>query len=392
MTHLYLDHAATTPMREEVVDAMLPYMREHYGNASSVHALGQDARAAINDARDQMAAVLRCEAREIFFTSGGTEADNLALRGTLQRHADRGRHIIVSAIEHDAVLNTADLLQAAGMADVTVVPCGRDGLIDPQRVAAAVRDDTVLVSVMLANNEVGTIQDIAAISQLVKGRNADTLVHTDAVQALGKIPVDVQTLGVDMLSVSGHKVYGPKGIGALFIRHGVALSAQMTGGPQERNRRAGTENVPAIVGLAVAATCAERERAHEMPRLQALSNRLMQGIVNVVEDCVATGSAHQRLPTFATFAIAGARTDLLLARLDAMGVYASGGSACGSGAPTPSHVLHAMGYPENLATGALRCTLGRGIMEGDINRAIAAIDEAIRHIRGAVADSPMPVS
>lgn len=379
--HIYLDYAATTPLAPEVLEAMLPWLTHSYGNPSSVHALGRAARNAIDDARDQIAVVLGCAHREIIFTSSGTEADNLAIRGTLDRWSERGKHIVVSAVEHDAVLTTARSLAEQGRAEVTIVGCDSEGTVDPLAVAAAVRDDTVLVSVMLANNEVGTIQDVTAIAARVKSRNPHTLVHSDAVQALGKIHINVEEIGVDMLTVSAHKVYGPKGAGALYARWGTFLTTQVTGGAQERSRRSSTENVAGIVGFGVAATAAESERETEMVRQQELATLLTQKVCNTVSDTIATAIAKRRLPTFSSFAFPGARTDLLLTLLDGMGVYASGGSACSSGANHPSHVLLAMGLEENLALSALRCTVGKNTTMDEIERAAAAIGDAVEHVR-----------
>ncbi len=271
MTRIHLDHAATTPLAAAVLEEMLPYLTTTQGNPSSVHASGRAARSAVDGARDRVASLLGCAQREIVFTGSGTEADNLALRGVLERRgAEVGRHMVVSAIEHDAILETARHLEAAGAATLTVAGCDHDCRVSPESVAAAVGDDTVLVSVMFVNNETGAIQDVAAIAEAVHRRNPRTLVHTDAVQALGRIPVHPDALGVDLLSLSAHKIYGPKGVGALWIRHGVALAAQSTGGGQERARRSATENVAGIVGLAAAADLAEQVRVRETDRQRAL--------------------------------------------------------------------------------------------------------------------------
>jgi len=380
---VYLDHAATTPVAGEVLETMLPYLRDRWGNPSSAHAGGRAARNAVDEARERLAAVLGCAAREIVFTSGGSEADNLALRGVLERNDGSERHLVVTAIEHDAVLKTAERLLESGQAAVDVVGCDAHGVVDPGEIAAAVRDTTVLVSVMLGNNEVGTIQDVAAVAERVKRKNPRTLVHSDAVQALGKLPIDVRALGVDLLSVSAHKVYGPKGCGALYVRQGVLLDAQICGGGQERNRRSGTENVPAIAGFGAAATLVERERETEMPRLAALSRRLTELVSTAVPDTVVTGEGGPRLATFATFAFPGVETQLLLTILDGEGVEASGGSACASGAHMPSHVLVAMGLSPHVCAGALRCTLGRGTSDADVARAATVIAGAVEQLRSA---------
>jgi cysteine desulfurase len=380
---IYLDHAATTPVAPPVAEAMLPYLGEHFGNPSSVHAAGRAAREAVDSARDGVAAVIGATQREIVFTGSGTEADNLALRGVLERYgAQRGRHLVITAIEHDAVLETARRLEENGLAEVTVVPCDHGGTIDPERVGAAVRPDTVGVSVMLVNNETGMVQDVAGAAAAARRENARVLVHTDAVQALPRLPVRVGELGVDLLSLSAHKLYGPKGVGALWVRHGVAVAAQATGGGQERNRRSGTENVCGIVGLAAAARLVESERSVEAPRQRRLAAQLAESIRTAVARCVITGDDRSRAAGFATLAFEEARSDLLLATLDGLGVCASGGSACSSGAPTPSHVLLAMGLPPDLAGGALRLTTGRDTTEADVAAAAAAVVAAVAQVRG----------
>ncbi len=380
---MYLDHAATTPLAPEALAAMLPHLRDVYGNPSSVHRQGRAARQAVDDARDALAAALGCAHREIVFTASGSEADNLALRGVVERWGrERGRHVVVSAVEHDAVLMTAQRLAASG-GDVSVVPCDPGCRVDPEAVAAAVRPDTVIASVMMVNNETGTVQDLAAIAAAVHAANPRTLVHTDAVQAAGRLPVRPRELGVDLLTLSSHKVYGPKGAAALWLREGVHVAAQTTGGGQERGRRSGTENVAAIAGFAAAMRLAETLRTSEAPRQASLSQRLVDLVLAAVPEAVATGSARHRAPGFATFAFAGCRTDLLLTVLDRSGLSASGGSACSSGAPTPSHVLVAMGLGPELAASALRCSLGRSTTASDVDAAARAISAAVAQVRAA---------
>ncbi|MFN2581364.1 MAG: cysteine desulfurase family protein [Candidatus Dormibacteria bacterium] len=382
MDVIYLDHAATTPIDPAVVTVMAPFWSERSGNPSSVHAAGRAARSAIDSARDALADVLRCAARELVFTGSGTEADNLALRGALERWGnERGRHIVVSALEHDAVLDTARHLAGIGAADITVVGCDHDGRVDPEAVAAAVRSDTVLVSVMLVNNETGVEQDVAAIAQAVHRHNSTTLVHTDAVQALPRLAVDPAALGVDLLSMSAHKLYGPKGVGALWVRHGTHIAAQMTGGGQERNRRSGTENTPGIVGFATAARRAADRREREGTRQTQLCRLLMERVNDSVSGVHVTGSDEHRAPGFATFPFDAVRSDVLLTVLDSHGVLASAGSACSSGAPMPSHVLTAMGYAPDLAAGALRCTTGVSTTVADIERAVDLIAAAVAQVR-----------
>jgi cysteine desulfurase len=381
---IYLDHAATTPVAREVLDEMLPHLGAAHGNPSSVHAEGRRARNAVDQARDRLAAALGCAPGEVVFTSGGSEADNLALRGVADRRA--GGHVVVSAVEHDAVLKTAEALAEQGRIELTVVGCDARGSVDPEQVAAAVREQTVLVSVMSANNETGVIQDVGEISRRVHQRNRTTLFHTDAVQALGKLRVDLRELGADMLTVTGHKVYGPMGAGALVVRRGVMLQPQITGGSQERARRAGTENVAAIVGFGAAVALVERERELEAVRLGRLSESLLELLVTGIPDAVVTGAGAPKLPSFVTLALPGVIGEVLITLLDQMGVEASSGSACASGAHMPSHVLAAMGLPPHLAGGALRLTLGRGTTQPEIERAAAVVVEAVARVRAAPAE------
>jgi cysteine desulfurase len=379
---IYLDHAATTPLDPEVRAALLPWLGELFGNPSSAHRHGRRARAAVDDARDRVAAAAGCASREVIFTSGGTEADNLALRGVLERWgAERGRHLVVSAVEHEAVLTTARDLAAAGRAELTVVDCDRRGRIDPAAVAAAVRADTVLVSVMLANNEVGTLQDLPGIAAAVRARNPRALVHTDAVQALGRLPLGLDALGVDLLSLSAHKAYGPQGVGALVARHGVFPAAQVTGGGQERGRRSGTENVAGVVGFGAAAELARRRQETDAAELSHLAGWLTDLLMESVPGLEATGDPAVRLPGLCSFVVRDCRSELLLAVLDELGVCASAGSACSSGAPVPSHVLEAMGFGD-LAGSALRLSLGRSTTPALVDAAAGRVQVAVARVRG----------
>ena len=380
---IYLDHAATTRVRPEVRQAIAPALDAVFGNPSSTHAAGRAARALVDTARDQVAAALGARAREIVFTGGGSEADNLALRGVAQARREPPGHLVVSAIEHEAVLETAHALAAAGWA-VTVLPVDGVGRVDPAQLAAALRPDTALVSVMLASNEVGTVQPVAELARVTRERSR-ALFHTDATQALGKLPIDVAALGVDLLTISAHKVYGPKGVGALYVRRGVELRPQITGGGHERARRSGTENVPGIVGLGLAATLAVAEQAVELPRQRALCDRLRALVLAGVPGAVVTGAeGPERLGNFATFAFPDVPGDLLLLRLDRAGVCASAGSACASGSVAPSHVLLAMGLPPAVAAGGLRCTVGRETTAADVDQAAAAIVQAVAAQRAPV--------
>jgi cysteine desulfurase len=361
----------------EVVEAMLPFLRDSWGNPSSPHARGRAARSAVDDARDRLAAVLGCAPRELTFTSGGTEADNLAIRGVVRRWGpDRGRHVVVSAIEHEAVLTTATILAERGDAEVTVVGCDPDGRIDPERIARAVRDDTVLVSLMLSNNEVGTVQDVDRAARLARTRNPRVLVHSDAVQAMGRLPIDLASLDVDLLSLSAHKCYGPKGCGALYARWGTHLTAQLDGGGQERGRRSGTENVAAIVGFAVAAELVERERPDQGARQAQLRDALESAILERTAGTRVAARGAPRLPNVSALLVDGAAAEALVAALDVAGVEVSSGSACSSGAAQPSHVLVAMGEDPR-ATALLRLSLGRDTAAGDVDAAAERIVTAI---------------
>jgi cysteine desulfurase len=378
---IYLDHAATTPLDPEVHAALLPWLGEQFGNPSSAHGHGRRARAAVDDARDQVAAAAGCASREVIFTSGGTEADNLALRGVLERWgAECGHHLVVSAVEHEAVLTTAQGLAEAGRAELTVIDCDRQGRIDPALVAAAVRPDTVLVSVMLANNEVGTVQDVPAIAAAVRARNPRSLVHTDAVQALGRLRLGIGALGVDLLSLSAHKAYGPQGVGALVARHGVFPAAQITGGGQERERRSGTENVAGVVGFGAAAELAGRRQETDAAELSRLAGWLTDLLIGSVPGLEPTGDPQVRLPGLCSFVVRGCRSELLLAVLDELGVSASAGSACSSGAPVPSHVLAAMGFGD-LAGSALRLSLGRFTTGAEVEAAAERVRISVSRVR-----------
>ena len=378
---IYLDHAATTPVDERVLEAMLPYFRERYGNPGSIHRLGQEAARALRRARAEIAHILNCRPSEIIFTSGATESDNLALRGIAlaRRHAGYGNHLIVSAVEHKAVLETADDLQQRYGFEVTRLPVDRYGQVSPEDVEAALREDTVLVSVMYANNEVGTLEPVAEIGALCRER--DIPFHTDAVQAAGYLPLDVQALNVDALSLSAHKIYGPKGVGLLYIRAGLPLWPQMTGGSQEAKRRAGTENVAGIVGMARALELVQSTRREESARVSALRDLLIEEVLKRVPDVYLTGHPEHRLPNHASFVVRGVESGKVLMGLDMAGVAASSGSACTSAADTPSHVLLAMGISAADAVGHIRLTLGRDTDEGAIRRAANVLTDVVARLR-----------
>ncbi|MDQ2784308.1 MAG: cysteine desulfurase [Chloroflexota bacterium] len=356
-TTIYLDHAATTPTDPAVIEAMLPYWRETWGNPSSLYAAGRQARAALDRARATLAAILHCHPREITLTSGGSESDNLALRGVVAaaRQAVRRPHLITSAIEHHAVLHTAAALETADV-DVTYLPVDAYGMVSPDDLTAAIRPETCLISIMHANNEVGTINPIAALAAIARARAIPF--HTDAVQAAGALPLDVDALGVDLLSLSAHKFNGPKGIGLLYTRRGTRWTPQITGGGQEMNRRAGTENVAYAVGMAVALTRAEAARSRVVAQCGALRDRLIERVLAEIPDVRLNGHRTQRLANNASLGFAGVEAESLLILLDAEGIAASAGSACASGSIEPSHVLMAIGVPEPYALGTLRFSLG----------------------------------
>ncbi len=380
MREIYLDYAATTPVHPEVRDAMLPYFREEFGNPSSSHVFGVRARRAVDEARGKLAFLINCEPEEIFFTSGGTESDNIALIGAMRAAGKENGHLVISAIEHHAVLETCEYLADNGF-DNTVVPVDRRGLVDPEDVRKAMTPETVLVSVMHANNEIGTIQPLAVIGRITK--EAGVLFHTDAVQTVGRVPVDVEELSVDLLSVSSHKLYGPKGVGALYIRRGTRIKPLLHGGSQERKMRAGTENVPGIVGLGAAAALAQRDMNEEIARQRTLRDRLIYGIRESIPDAALNGDEERRLPNNVNFSFAGVESEAVLAMLDAEGICASGGSACTAGSLTISHVLHSIGCPAELARGAVRFTLGRWTTEEDIEQVLKLLPDIINKLRAA---------
>ena len=376
---VYLDHSATTPLDPEVLQAMMPYLTEEFGNASSVYDLGQRARQAIDQARDEVAAFYGVAAKEVIFTSGGTEGDNFALRGIAERNADRGRHIITSTIEHDAVLRSAEALERDGF-EVTRLRVDRFGLVDPAALSEALRPDTILVSIMHANNEVGTIEPIRELVAVTR-EGSDAYFHTDAVQSTGKTPARVDELGVDLLSMSAHKLHGPKGVGCLIVRSGVRLEPQLHGGGHERNRRAGTENVAGIVGLAKAVGIASRDLTANTAHLTALRDRLIEGVLDRIPGAELTGHPQQRLPHHASFLFAGVEGESLLLQLDMDGIAASSGSACTSGSLEASHVILALGYPRERALGSLRLSVGKGNTDADIDLVLARLPAMVARLR-----------
>jgi cysteine desulfurase len=379
---IYLDHAATTPVRPEVLEAMLPYFGGRFGNPSSIYRLGREARQAMDRARDTVAAALGCRPAEVLFTSCGSESDNLAIKGVAYACRDRGNHLITTQVEHHAVLHTCEWLERYAGFEVTYLPVDHHGLVELPALEAAITDRTTLVSVMLANNEVGTIQPLAAIAALLRPRGI--IFHTDAVQGGGALDLNVGRLGVDLLSLSGHKFYAPKGIGILYVRQGTPLLPQMHGGGQERNRRAGTENVPYVVGAATALELATEELAPGNARLVQLRDRLIQGVLERVPGARLTGHPTERLPNNASFVFEGVEGEALLLALDQLGICASTGSACTSGSLEASHVLKAMGLPASLAQGSLRLSLGKGTDEDQIDRTLEALPSVVERLRAVM--------
>src|SRR5262245_48605973 len=378
--YIYLDHAATTPVDEQVIAAMLPYFGERFGNPSSIHRFGRVALEALDEARETVAATLGSSRKEIVFTGGGSEADNLAIKGVAlaQREAGKGAHVITSAAEHHAVLHAVEQLEAFGFT-ATLLPVDRDGLVAPDDLHAAIRPDTVLVSIMYANNEIGTIQPLAELGAICRQRGVPF--HTDAVQAAGSLALDVDELNVDLLSLAAHKFYGPKGVGALYVRRGTPLLPQIHGGGQERRRRAGTENVAGIVGMAAALRLAEERRPEYVVRCTALRERLRAGITARIPDAHLNGHPTRRLPNNANVAFDGVEGESVLLLLDQHGIAASSGSACTSGALEASHVLLALGLAHERAIGTVRFTLGQSTTEEEIDYVLDVLPALIEQLR-----------
>lgn len=375
---VYMDNAATTKLSLDVLNAMMPYLTDIYGNASSVHAFGREAREGVEHARNQVAAAINASPDEIFFTAGGTESDNMAIKGVAHKYAKKGKHIITTAIEHHAVLHTCEALEKEGY-EVTYLPVDEDGLISVEQVRAAMRDDTLLVTVMFANNEVGTIEPIAEIGALCRERNV--LFHTDAVQAVCHIPIDVRAMNIDLMSISAHKFHGPKGIGALYCRKGIVLEPVIVGGAQERKRRAGTENVAGIVGLGAAIERAHKNMSADMARVSALRDKLISGILKNIPHVKLNGHPTQRLPQNVNFSIRYIEGESILLMLDINGIAASSGSACTSGSLDPSHVLLAMGIPHEIAHGSLRLTLSDMTTDEEVDYVLETLTKTVKRLR-----------
>lgn len=378
MRQIYLDHASTTPVRPEVVEAMTPDFTEHFGNPSSIYPLGQEASDAVAAARESLAGLIGAAPREIFFTSGGTESDNWAIKGFARANAAKGRHIITSAIEHHAVLHTCQALEREGF-EVTYLPVDEHGLVSVEDFKAAMRPDTILASIMFANNEIGTIEPVRQLA--AAAHEANVVFHTDAVQAFGHEPIDVNELGIDMLSASSHKIYGPKGVGLLYVRRGVKLQNLLDGGQQERGRRGSTENVPGIVGFARAAELAVDELAPEHNRQLALRDHAIRRILAKIPSAKLNGSWESRLANNVNFSFEFIEGEGMLLQLAARGICVSSGSACTSGSLDPSHVLLAIGLPHEIAHGSLRLTLGRDTTLEDVDFAVDSLKATLQNLR-----------
>lgn len=378
MKQIYLDNASTTPLRQEVLDAMMPYFIEEFGNPSAIYPLGQTASDAVAESRETLAGLIGAKPNEIYFTSGGTESDNWAIKGYVHANKARGKHIITSAIEHHAVLHVCEALEKDGF-EVTYLPVDSEGIVSPEDLKAALRDDTILVTIMFANNEIGTIEPIRELAAITKEHGA--AFHTDAVQAFAHVPIDVNDLGIDMLSASSHKLNGPKGIGLLYIRRGCKVDNLLDGGQQERGRRATTENVPGIVGFAKAAELAFSELDAEYDRQLKLRDHAIRRILDEIPDAKLNGSWESRLANNINFSFEFIEGEGMLLQLAARGICTSSGSACTSGSLDPSHVLLAIGLPHEIAHGSLRMSLGRDTTMEDIDYAIDSLKTTLENLR-----------
>jgi len=376
-TAIYMDNSATTPVRKEVAEELIPYLIENFGNPSSIYDLGKTSKDAVENARKKVASAIGAEENEIFFTSGGTESDNWAIKGIAFANRNKGKHIITSSIEHHAVLHTCEWLEGQGF-EVTYLPVDKYGMVSPEDLKNAIQDDTILISIMLANNEIGTIQPVEEIGKIA--RENRVYFHTDAVQAIGHVPIDVQKMNIDLLSLSGHKFQGPKGCGALYIRKGTKIETLLHGGAQERKRRAGTENVPAIAGLGKAIELATSEIEESNKTLLALRERLIKGLLKIPKTHL-NGHPTQRLANNVNVTFEYIEGESLLLLLNAKGIYASTGSACNSSSLEPSHVLTACGVPHEIVHGSLRLSLGKMNTEKDVDRVLAILPEIVQKLR-----------
>jgi cysteine desulfurase len=375
---VYLDHNATTPVHPEVLEAMLPYYKEKFGNASSIHVFGREAKVALEESREKVAELIHASSQEIYFTSGGTESDNLAVKGTAFANRKKGSHIITSKIEHHAVLESCKFLEKEGF-EVTYLPVDKFGFVDPDDLKKTLKNDTILVSIMHANNEVGTIQPLEELCKITKEKGA--YFHTDAVQSMGKIPVDVQKLNVDMLSMSAHKIHGPKGSGAIYIKKGTRIISWSHGGHHERSRRAGTENIPGIVGLAKAVEIAYRDMEEQSKHLKNLTETFYQKLTRTITDVVLHGHLEKRIPNTLNLSFKAVEGESIILSLDLKGVAVASGSACTSGTLEPSHVLSAMGIAPDIAQGAIRFSFGRDNTMEDVDYVVEILPEIVSRLR-----------
>ncbi len=376
---IYMDNSATTQIREEVLELMISTLKENYGNPSSVYEIGRDAKKLIDEARLDISNIIGCKANEIYFTGSGTEADNWAIKGIAEKYKNKGRHIITSKIEHHAVLHTCEYLEKNGY-EVTYLDVDKDGLISIDDLKKSIRKDTILISIMFANNEIGTIQPIKEIGKIAKENGV--LFHTDAVQAIGHIKINVDEFNIDLLSLSGHKVYAPKGVGALYVRKGIRIEPLIHGGAQERNRRAGTENIAGIIALAKAMKLAYEEFDNEIPKLVELREKLIDGILNTIEHSHLNGSREHRLPGNVNISFDFVEGESILLMLDMKGIFASSGSACTSGSLDPSHVLLSTGLKHEEAHGSIRFSIGKFNNEEEVNKVITELKPIIERLRG----------
>jgi cysteine desulfurase len=375
---VYLDHNATTPVHPEVLEAMLPFYKEKFGNASSIHSFGREAKVALDESREKVAKFLNADPLEIYFTSGGTESDNLAIKGVAWANKNKGKHIITSSIEHHAVLESCKFLEREGF-EVTYLPVDRYGIVDPEELRKNLRKDTIIVTIMYANNETGIIEPIEEFSKIAK--EIGVYFHTDSVQAGGKIKIDVNKLGVDLLSLSAHKFYGPKGVGALYIRRGVRLTPLAHGGHHEKARRAGTENIPGIVGLAKALEIAHRDMEKEGERLKNLTNSFFEKVTKKIPDVFMNGHPEKRIPNTLNLSFKGVEGESIILNLDLKGIAVASGSACTSGSLEPSHVLSAMGVAPDLAQSSLRFSFGRSNTIEDVDYVVEVLPEIVSKLR-----------
>ncbi len=374
----YFDNAATTRVKKEVLEEMLPYFHEKYGNPSSLYSIGRVSKKAIEEARKRVAGLINCNPNEIYFTGCGSESDNTIIKGIAYTNRRKGKHIITSQIEHPAVLHTCQMLEKQGF-EVTYLKVNKDGFINIEDLRNSIRNDTILISIMFANNEIGTIQPIEMVSKIARMHNI--VFHTDAVQACGNIPIDVKRIGIDALSLSGHKLYAPKGIGALYVRNGIEFEKFMDGGHQEKNKRAGTENVAGIIGLGKACELAQVHLKEHMQHLKELRDYFIAQVEDKIEGAVLNGSKENRLPGNANFSFSGINGEALLLNLDAKGICASAGSACTSGSSAPSHVLSSIGLSDELAHGSLRVTFGEDNTKEDVDYLIENLCEIVQRLR-----------